>query len=257
MPFRPLDFIKRALVNVKNLLAIPGSFPFSTGCLIALVFAGWKTTPWRNSFRRHWPALLISIATFGIYMVIEVDIRYVATAALVLFILVLSSLRFSAAALSKLSVPMLLLALFIGVTIHQATAMLPDLVNAAKKGAVASSLSKHPAWMQPDVEQANAYRNLNLSAPGANVACIGTNDCDNYWIRLAQLKVISQAVYAPAELYRFWQLDSGVQQDILAQLASTGATVAFSTSERNAPLPEGWQRLGASNVVVRRIEPRQ
>lgn len=256
VPFRPLDFIKRALVNVKNLLAIPGSFPFSTGCLIALVFAGWTSTSWRKSVRSYWPAFLLSIATFAIYMVVEVDIRYVATAALVLFVLVLSSLRFSADSLSKLSIPMLLLALFIGVSIRQTTALLPDLVNAAKKGALASSLSQHPSWLQPDVEQANAFRDLNVAAAGSTVACIGTNDCDSYWLRLAQLKVISQAVYPLGQIHQFWQLDPSVQQEILGQLASTGARIAISTSELDAPLPEGWMRLGDSNVVVRRIEPK-
>jgi hypothetical protein len=256
VPFRPLVFIERALVNVKNLLAIPGSFPFSTGALLALVFVGWRSTSWRNSARNYWPAFLLAIATFGIYMVVEVDIRYVATAALVLFLLLLSSLRFSADSLSRVSIPMLLLALFFGVTIRQATTVLPDLVNAAKTGALSSALSQHPAWLQPDVEQANAFRDLNLSGPGGKVACIGTNDCDNYWLRLAQLKVISQAVYPLGTIHKFWQLDPGTQQEILAQLASTGASITISTSEVDAPLPAGWTRLADSNVVVRRIEPK-
>jgi hypothetical protein len=256
VPFRPLDLIKRVLVNVKNLLAIPGSFPFSTGCLVVLVFAGWKTTPWRNSLRSCWPAFLISIATFAIYMAVEVDIRYVATAALVLSILTVSCLRFSAASLAKLSIPMLLLALFTGVTIRQTTVMLPTFVDSAKKGEILSSLAMHPNWLQPDLAQADAFRALNLSGAGGTVACIGANDCDGYWLRLAGLKVVSQAVYPLGQIHRFWQLDPGVQKEVLAQLASTGAKVAVSSSELDAPLPDGWFRLGESNVVVRRIEPK-
>jgi hypothetical protein len=256
VPFRPFDFIKRVLVNIKNLLAIVGSFPFSTGCLAALVFAGWKTTPWRNSLCRCWPAFLISIATFTIYMAVEVDIRYVATAAMVLSLLIVSCLRFSTASLAKMSVPMLLLALVTGVTIRQATVMLPALVDSAKKGDTLSSLAMHPNWLQPDLAQADAFHSLNLSSPGGKVACIGTNDCDSYWIRLAGLKVVSQAVYPLGQIHRFWQLDPGVQQEILAQLASTGAKVALSSSELDAPLPDGWFRLGESNVVVRPLDPK-
>jgi hypothetical protein len=256
VPFRPLNFFIRALVNVKNLFAIPGSFPFSTGCLVALVFAGWQTTPWRDSIRRYWPAFLLSISTFAIYMAIEVDIRYVATAALLFFLLVLSTLRFSADSLARLSIPMLLLALFIGATLRHATTMLPDLVDAARRGALTSSLSRNPSWLNPDVERANAFRDLNLAAPGSDIACLGTNDCDDYWMRLTNLRVISQAVYPLGQIHRFWQLDPKVQQDILDQLASTGAKVAVSSSDLNAPLPEGWFRLANSNVVVRRIEPR-
>jgi hypothetical protein len=183
-------------------------------------------------------------------MAVEVDTRYIGTALLVIYLIVLSSLQFPGAASLRVGIPTLLLALFAALALRQTASTLPVLVDAAKKHAISSAFTARPYWMRPEMEQAEAFHGLGVSTRDTSVACIGSNDCDNEWLRLAGLHVISEAYYAPGEIHRYWELSPERQQQVLRQLAGTGASIAISTSEVNAPLSAGWTRLAGSNVVV-------
>lgn len=257
VPFSLKAAIARFLVNIKNLFEILGDLVLSTAIVIALVFAGWRGTRWGSSLLQHWPVLLVSTAMIGAYMAVEVDTRYIATALLVLYLVVLSSLRFPDEARLRAGIPTLLLALFAALALRQTALTLPVVVDAAKKHAAMSAFTTRPYWMRPEIEQAEAFHALDISAPYTTVACIGSNDCDNYWLRLAGLHVISQAYYGLGEIHRYWELSPERQQQVLRQLAATGATIAVSTSEMNAPLPAGWTRLGGSDVVVMPLNYKQ
>jgi hypothetical protein len=250
VPFSLKAAVARFLVNIKNLFEILGDLILSTAIVLALVFAGWRETRWRSALLQHWPGLLVSIAMIGAYMAVEVDTRYIATVLLVLYLVVLSSLHFPDTAGLRTGIPTLLLALFAALALRQTASTLPVIVDAAKKHAITSAFTARPYWMRPEIEQAEAFHALGISAPNTTVACIGSNDCDNYWLRLAGLHVISEAYYGLGEIHRYWELSPERQQQVLRRLAGTGATIAISTSEVNAPLPAGWTRLAGSNVIV-------
>ena len=251
VPFSPTATIKRLLLNFENLLATLAAFPFCTGLVIAMAILMMRTTPWLLSLRKLWPCLLLSAAMIAAYMIIEVDPRYVAPAIMTIFLLILGSLEFRRETLGTVGVSALLAALVVGTGLRQFATTRPMLIDAAKEGHLSSALSLSPHWLDHYRDTAESLRDLHFVAPGDAIACIGSESCDDYWLRLTGLHVVSQAEYLENELQTFWELTPDAREAILERLASTNAKLVISRRGPAAPVPDGWFRLEKSDVVVR------
>ena len=146
----------------------------------------------RLSGNGFWIApLLLGIAVWCIYGMVNVEERYVTIGFLAIILPLLASLRPARpqqAALLAATVPALVL--------------LTAFMAAGESARIVLDLRRHiPAsypggWYDPETFQAGAALNKLGVGPGDTIACVGTRACvyDHYWARIAGVRILTEIV---------------------------------------------------------------
>lgn len=240
--------------------------------LILLALLLWMGATLRNKLpqaRFCWPPILLGLAMWLIYGLVNVEERYVTVAYFVIVLPLFAALRVpadtelespprahrSAGALqsnvniaSTASVMIVLLAsLALGETLRETLQERRDLS--------ARGLSR--GWRNPSIFGAAAALLEMGVQPGDQIACIGTTAClyDHYWARLAGAHILTE-IYAPNPNHLIDQLSAMPdRQAAYAILREQGAQVLvghFDPGEMNPahPASAGWARLGETEFYA-------
>ncbi len=217
--------------------------------LLALLLAAgarFHLRDWRA--RAFWaPIVLLSLAMWGLYLIVNVEERYVTLAYLILLLPLLATLRVPGADtqeahrrwLRRSASGMAVLLAFLA------------LGESLRTAAEERRTSTQPTWYAPEIYgAAHGLQTMGVH-PGDEIACMGTMACVNdiYWMRLAGVRTLTE-VFDPdaAHLVQDW---NGLpnREEVLNTLRSQGAKVLvarFGTGALNTsdPVLANWVRLG-------------
>lgn len=230
--------IRRLVRETPQLARSLGSNPYLLGVLIALVLGGLVAAETRRKLLQLWPLLLFGAAFVGIYLLVEVESRYIAPAVAVLLLTLLASFRFRSKSDARLIGTVCVL--FAGVTAILAQTALheQEFTIALKQG--------HTAMTQnPYRQSAAALISAMDLRPGDAVACIGDAACYHpYWAREAGVHIVAMVAYRGGRNNSFVEAGQAEQQRVLHTLASTGAKAAVIRLGVDSVAPPGWTSLG-------------
>ena len=239
-----LAAIRRNLVSLYNSLF--HGFFLAAFCL-GLVILLYQNGDGRINVREYWFLIVPALIAVGLYLLINIEPRYLAPFVPVLALSLLAAVRSSATAegrrwLHGISCGLLLIFLLavFPFAVRATYSSLRELVSG-------TAASRDVQW-----QVAEGLRQLGVQ-PGERVAVIGNTMFDS-WPRLARVRVVAEIPEIPAgNLERFWS-DGNTQQQALTALASSGARVVVADTlpliARNRLKDEKlgcWQRVGQTD----------
>lgn len=234
--------IRRNLVSLYNSL-FQGFF-LAAFCL-GLVVLLYQNGDGLIKVREYWFLIVPALIAVGLYLLINIEPRYLAPFIPVIALTLLAAIQSSTTAEGRrwlrginCGVLMIFLAAIFPFAVRATYSSLRELVSG-------TAASRDVEW-----QVAEGLRQLGVE-PGERVAVIGNTMFDS-WPRLARLRVVAEIPEIPAgNLERLWAADENIQQQALTALARSGARVVVADAlpliVRNRLKDDKlgcWQRLG-------------
>ena len=251
--FNPGILFRRDLRNLVLVVRYLLNHPEAWVLLAVLLAFGarFKFGNWRrNGF---WlPMLLLGIAMWVIYGLVNIEERYVTLAYFVLLLplfAVLRAPREQQAWLPRFASALVVLLAFL--------ALGDSLRTAAEVRRQGSLHGLGKSWRFPPIYGAAAGLNQLGVKPGDEIACMGTGAClnDPYWARIAGVRVVTEVYSSGGDnLLAQWEgLDNRPQVESV--LKAQGAKVVVGKFDPGAmahgsPGAAGWVRLGSTDYYA-------
>jgi hypothetical protein len=252
--------IRRDLRNVVLVIRYLFNHPEAWVLLALLLAVGarFRFGHWRkNSF---WlPMLLLGVAIYAIYGLVNIEERYVTLAYLAILLPLFAALSAPAESgwpdkalwLPRLASAMVLLLAFTS---------LGQMLRIALQ--TRRSLTGLPhTWYSPEIfGAADGLAALGVQ-PGDQIACMGTTACvnDHYWARLANVRILTEVYNSdPAHLFSEWSaLPNRPQVEAILNAQHAKILVAHfdsadlpATASAPTPAAQGWRRLGTTDFYA-------
>jgi len=222
--------------------------------LVVLLGAKFGFGNWRR--QGFWvPMILMGVAMWAIYGMVNVEERYVTLAYLVLVLTVFAALRTPVEAEGETAwrrnaagmLVMLLAFLALGESLR----------IALQERRQESGEGLPSAWYSPSMYGAAKGLAALGVQPGDEIACMGTTAClyDPYWARLAGVRVLTE-VYNPDEPHLFVELASlSNRQQVYDVVKGQGAKVLVAVFDptdvaQQVAASKGWVRLDDTNFYA-------
>jgi hypothetical protein len=202
--------------------------------------------------------LLLGIAIFAIYGLVNVEERYVTVAWLAIILTLFASLRpqrssqHGTEVAATASALILLLALLAA---GESARRVADM----RRNLLVAQISE--GWDKPEVFNAARAINQLGAGPGDAIACIGTNAClyDIYWARVAGVRILSE-IYLPkpfpyASLASTPNLPAAIET---ARKDGARLIVGYfdpTVMKGNDPATSGWVSLGNTDYYALPLNP--
>jgi hypothetical protein len=212
---------------------------------------------------RHWrhsvfwaPPVLLGLAMWGIYGLVNIEERYVTLAYLILVLPIFAALVFySESSIEENPWPRRTAAAMIAVVAFLA---LGETLRVAVDERSTESGARLPAaWYKPNIVEAAKGLNALGVGHGDEIACMGTIAClnDPYWMRLANVRVLTEVYNPDAKhlLEEYEGLPNRQQvEDVLKAQGAKVVVAAFDPGEMTGrtPASAGWIRLGESSLYA-------
>ncbi len=199
-----------------------------------------------GTYRSRWGPVIIAIAAFGFYGLVNVIGRYIGVFTVLFWGDLLANTRIPNERQARN------LATFMGVIMSVFLAMsivalnlhgFRDLSRKTNPHQDAIKESLPPNWPG---EVAQELHQLGVE-PGEKAAIIGYG-FDAFWARLARVKIVAEMLDADAK--GFWQGDEALQISVLRAFAGTGAKAVVAEYVPEYAQLEGWHQVGDSNFYI-------
>jgi 4-amino-4-deoxy-L-arabinose transferase-like glycosyltransferase len=250
---------RNAMLVVRYLLDHPEAWVLLfllLACGARLRFGSWQS--WRDGGGFWLPMILLGLAMWMIYGIVNIEERYVTLAYLVVALPVFAALRvpdermvdgrearpsdMHSRWLRPVAAGMaaLLAMLAAGESLRMAMEQRRELF-----------MLPHP-WYGAEMFQAAEGLQAMGVRPGDEVACMGTVAClnQNYWARLADVRILTEVYNPNGQLFQQW---AGLpnRQQVYDVLRAQGAKVLVAQFDpgavaADAPAAAGWVRLGTT-----------
>jgi hypothetical protein len=210
---------------------------------------------WRRT--AFWlPPVVLGVAIWGIYGLVNIEERYVTLAYLVVILPVFATLQ-TPTRMARSEVPWLRRGAAAMVALLAFLALGETLRVSLDERRNESGAGLPAAWYSPQMYGAAKALNALGVGHGDEIACMGTIAClnDPYWMRLADVRVLTE-VYNPDAKHLLEEFEGlPNRQQVDEVLKAQGAKVvvaAFDPGEMTGrtPASAGWVRLGESNLYA-------
>lgn len=226
--------------------------------LLALLLvsgARFSFSDWRH--KAYWlPPLVLGLAIWGIYGLVNIEERYVTLAYLLIILPLFATLQ-TPSQMAGTDTPWLRRCATAMIALLAFLALGESLRVALDERRNQSSAGLPAAWYSPQIFGAAKALNALGVGSGDEIACMGTIAClnDPYWMRLADVRVLTEVYNPDAKhlLEEFEGLPNRAQ--VYSVLKGQGAKVlvaAFDPGEMTGrtPASQGWIRLGESSLYA-------
>ena len=210
---------------------------------------------WRHS--AFWlPPVVLGVAIWGIYGLVNIEERYVTLAYLILILPLLATLQ-TPQRMAGSDTPWLRRCGTAMVALLAFLALGESLRVALDERRNESGLGLPASWYSPQMYGAAKALHALGVGDGDEIACMGTIAClnDPYWMRLADVRVLTE-VYNPDATHLLEEFEGlPNRQQVREVLKAQGAKVvvaAFDPGEMTGrtAASAGWIRLGESNLYA-------
>jgi hypothetical protein len=199
------------------------------GAIVILGLMGWGSYSFWRRLWSTWAAWFAPLAGLGMFSLVLVETRYVASFLVILAMCLVAAIRLQPSEISGRAILLWVIAVA-GLNLLGAARVAPR---------NAYSALFHPRHAQWEVAQALAQQGIG---PGDTVATMIDHRLGDYWAHLGQIRIIEDIPYQ--ESAQVALLDAATDAHLIEVLRSPGAKVIVTTP---APAPGGdfhWRRLG-------------
>lgn len=182
----------------------------------------------------QWPLFIPAFAGMGLYLLVTVQGRYVASFIVLFWLALFSAVRLdNTPEVQRLlkSITVALIASIIFTSVASSSREIGRTVSQLVKG---EDPSAHEHW-----QIAEGLREKGV-APGHQMAFIG-NSHRAFWAHLLGLRIISEI--PRDKVPKFWESDRSVQTKLLDAFARTGAKAVVAENPPSGTDLTGWQRI--------------
>jgi hypothetical protein len=237
--------IKQSVVRIFRYIA---DHPEAWLLLLLLLLAGARIRlTWHPSGNAFWLVpILLGLAVFGIYAIVNVEERYLTAAFFMLLLPLFASMRISSAAetASIRAIASSAVVLFALLAVGDSARIVGQLRRDL------SFINYPTGWWDKDIFGAAKSLNALGVGPGDTIACIGTRACvyDHYWARIAGVRILTEIYMPTAPLYPY--LTAMPNRDQAFDVARRqGAKVLVGYFDPGlmtgqTPVSTGWRELG-------------
>jgi hypothetical protein len=198
---------------------------------------------------REWTLALVALVMLAVYSPVLAEGRYVGVFVVLLFADLLANLALPKEPLQARMGPAVGLVMILFLTgnllLHNLEGF--KLFTAGPSPASPTAAAPGPRWPGEVTEELSR---LGVG-PGSRVGVIGYA-YDSFWARLGRLRIVAEMPEWRAG--EFYAGDAGLQSQVIAAFASTGAEAIVSEYTPGDASLEGWRQVGASNVYVYQLE---
>jgi hypothetical protein len=207
---------------------------FIVACVVLFSLDRKSYSFWRG-VAATWPGWLAALAGMGMFSLVLVETRYVASFLVIIGMSCLGGIRLFPSMRTR--------RIMIGLALGSAAVALFGAVIVAKQNLYSSTFKpRHKQW---EIAQVLAQRGIR---PGDGVATIIDHREGDYWAHLARVKIIEEIPLE--EMQKLVSLDAGSHAQLVRVLQGPGAKAIVTTP---AP-PQGtgfrWDRLGNSEYFI-------
>jgi hypothetical protein len=241
---RQVDYILFSLMYYFDLI-----FRQQAALVIGVMLLYWMSRLERLrllDFPARWGLVIIAIAAFGFYGMVNVIGRYVGVFIVLFWADLLANIRIPK------EIKLRNLTTLLGIIMMAFLAMnilfenldgFWDLSGRANPHQEVYEDGSPPSWPG---EVAQELQKLGIK-PGAKVAIIGYG-FDSFWARLARVKIVAEMLdYQAGD---FWLGEDAFQQEVLDVFSETGANAVVAEYVPGYARLEGWHQVGSSNYYI-------
>lgn len=198
----------------------------------------------------YWFLLTPSLIAIGLYLLINVEPRYLAPFVPVISLSLLASARSAQSAEARRLIAGISLAIILVFIASITPLTVRAVYSTVREFSPGRSESRDVQW-----QVAEGLRQLGVQ-PGERVAVMG-NTMFDAWPRLARVRVVADMPETSGNTELFWSADENTKQQVLTALASTGARLVvadavprLSKADLTKQTSSCWQRIGRTDHYV-------
>ena len=192
----------------------------------------------------YWFLILPSLVAVVLYLLINIEPRYLAPLVPVLVLSLFAALRLERTPATKRLVTGACIAVVLFFCFSIAPLTIRSAYSTVRDLFPGQAATRDVQWQVADNLQKLGVR------PGDSVASVG-NTMFAAWPRLARLRVVAEIPETSAgDVEKFWSANAEVRVHVLAAFAATGARVVVAEDAPIWATREGWRRIGSTNYLI-------
>jgi hypothetical protein len=215
--------------------------------LLTLYLMGLKARTLRKDLIRQWSLILPAMAGIGLYLLVNVQGRYVASFVVLLWLALFSAVRLPEQPQSEKlinSITIILIASMIFTTIASSSRETTLTISQLVAG---ENVLDHEQW-----QVAEGLRESGLN-PGDRVAFIG-DSFRAFWAHLLGARVTAEI--RKDRISSFWEADARVKSEVIKAFAGTGAKVMVAERPPHGTDLNGWKKIRSTEYYVYMLDQR-
>jgi hypothetical protein len=215
--------------------------------LLTLYLMGLKARTLRKDLIRQWSLILPAMAGIGLYLLVNVQGRYVASFVVLLWLALFSAVRLPEQPQSEKlinSITIILIASLIFTTIASSSRETTLTISQLVAG---ENVLDHEQW-----QVAEGLRESGLN-PGDRVAFIG-DSFRAFWAHLLGARVTAEI--RKDRISSFWEADARVKSEVIKAFAGTGAKVMVAERPPHGTDLNGWKKIRSTEYYVYMLDQR-
>ena len=214
--------------------------------LLCLYLMSQRGSLWFQDLIQYWRLVVPAMAGIGLYILVSVQGRYVASFVVLLWLSLFCAVRLPNIPESQRLARVVTIVLMAVMTFTVVASSSREAVLTARQLVIGEDPSVHEQW-----QVAEGLREVGL-VPGEKVAFIG-NSFRAFWANLLGLRIVAEI---PAgDTAGFWEADAKRKDEIVKAFAGTGAkAIVVEIHPAGADL-SGWQKIRNTDYYVYMIKP--
>ena len=209
--------------------------------LVVLYLMGGRRRLLLRDLIEQWPLLLPAIAVMGLYLLVNVQGRYVAPFVVLLWLALFSAVRLNNSPESRRLLKSITVVLVISILFTTVASSSREIVRSVGQLVAGEDPSAHEQW-----QVAEGLREKGV-VPGHPVAFIGDSH-RAFWAHLLGLRIISEI--QREEVPKFWESDPALQSELIDAFARTGAKAVVAEKPPSSTNLSGWERIRDTHYYV-------
>ncbi len=189
----------------------------------------------------YWSLIVPPAAGIGLYFLVNVQGRYVASFLVLLWLSLFSAVRLPYTPESQRLARVIPIVLMAVVTITAVASSSREVTLTARQLVVGEDPSAHEQW-----QVAEGLREMGI-VPGDKVAFIG-NSFRAFWANLLRLRIVAEVPRDSAD--SFWVADETKRQQVISAFARTSAKAIVAEKRPAGADTSGWQKIRDTNYYV-------
>lgn len=214
--------------------------------LLTLYLMGRRGWSLLSDLGDYWSLIVPALAGIGLYIMVNVQGRYIASFLVLLWISLFSAVRLPNTPESQRLARVVTIVLMAVMTFTVAASSSREAFLTARQLVAGEDPSTHQQW-----QVAEGLREVGV-VRAEKVAFIG-DSFRAFWAQLAELRIVSEIRMSDSE--SFWEADSTVKDEVIKAFARTGAkAIVVENPPAGADL-SGWQKIRNTDYYVYMIKP--
>jgi hypothetical protein len=237
---RQFEVLRSTVPAETNLLLLKR--PELVLCVLILCALGGSL--WVAALRELWVFIALPAVGMAFYLPLVVNDRYLGGFVLVLFLVLLSAVRFRTE--DEQVVRIVVAATFFMMALATAQYTIRVVNHSIPVG-------EGPSSTEEDLRVAERLRDIGMT-PGTKVAVIGDGE-GAYWARLAHLRIVAEIMDRNGGSVQFWRSAESVQQQVYDLFQRAHAKIVVASCVSSCPArPKGWKEIPGTSYCVYNLE---